>query len=173
MLTALTTAPSVALAPLVASDTRLLILGSFPGAASLKAQQYYAHPQNQFWRMLRAIWPVSPTDTGVCSYQKNSEWLLSKQLGVWDVYAACERKGSLDSNIRNAVINDFSALPKLCPVLEAIAHNGAESFRHAKHTGVLGLPVYRLPSTSPANAAWSFERKLAVWRGVFEKHGLV
>jgi hypoxanthine-DNA glycosylase len=173
MLTDLTAAPSAGLAPLVSPDTRLLILGSFPGAASLKAQQYYAHPRNHFWQILKAIWPCSPTDTGAGSYQKNSEWLLSKQLGVWDVYSACEREGSLDSNIRNAIVNDFSALPKLCPGLKAIAHNGAQSFKHASYTGILGLPVYKLPSTSPANASWSFERKLAAWREIFEKHGLI
>lgn len=167
------TSPLTALPPLVSSQTKLLILGSFPGVASLKAQQYYGHPQNHFWRILQAIWPSGHLDMRAASYQNRSEWLLSKQLGVWDVYAACEREGSLDSNIRNAVLNDFSLLKELCPGLQAIAHNGGESFRHAKHTMLLGLPVYKLPSTSPANASWSFERKLAAWREVFERHGLV
>ena len=161
------------LPPLVSSRTRLLILGSFPGVASLAAQQYYGHPQNHFWKILQAIWPSSPGDIRTSSYQIRSEWLLSKGLGVWDVYAACEREGSLDSNIRNAVVNDFAGLLQTCPRLEAIAHNGGESFKRSKHTLLLGLPVYRLPSTSPANASWSFERKLAAWREVFEKHGLV
>ena len=92
---------------------------------------------------------------------------------MWDVYAACEREGSLDSNIRTPVVNDFAEVLRLCPQLQAIAHNGGESFKHARHTQLLGLPVYRLPSTSPANASWSFERKLAAWREVFEKHGLI
>jgi len=161
------------LPPLVSSGTRLLILGSFPGVASLAAQQYYGHPQNHFWKILQAIWPASPDNIRTSSYQIRSEWLLSKGLGVWDVYAACEREGSLDSNIRNAVVNDFAGLLQMCPQLEAIAHNGGESFKHSKHTLLLGLPVYKLPSTSPANASWSFERKLAAWREVFEKHGLV
>lgn len=178
------------LPPLVSSQTRLLILGSFPGAASLAARQYYGHPQNQFWRILQAIWAGSPHTTGASSYQIRSNWLLSKGLGVWDVYAACEREGSLDSKIRHAVVNDFSALNRHCPQLQAIAHNGGESFRHAAlvkralsaggppHSPALdraseGLPFYRLPSTSPANASWSFERKLEVWRGVIEKHGLI
>jgi hypoxanthine-DNA glycosylase len=160
------------LPPLVSSQTRLLILGSFPGVASLAAQQYYGHPQNHFWPILQAIWPASPYPAGVDSYQIRSDWLLSKKLGVWDVYAACEREGSLDSNIRKPVVNDFAALQRLCPRLEAIAHNGGESFKHARHTSLLGLPVYKLPSTSPANASWSFERKLAAWREVFEKHRL-
>lgn len=166
-------APLTALPPLVSSRTRLLILGSFPGVASLKAQQYYGHPQNQFWRILQAIWPDCPMSTGATSYQNRSEWLLTRRLGVWDVYAACDREGSLDSDIRNAVLNDFSGLSLLCPDLQAIAHNGGESFKHAAHTARLGLPVYKLPSTSPANASWSFERKLAAWRDVFEKHGLI
>ncbi|MDP3799715.1 MAG: DNA-deoxyinosine glycosylase [Polaromonas sp.] len=161
------------LPPLVSPRTRLLILGSFPGAASLAAQQYYGHPQNHFWKILQAIWPDSPMVTGVDSYQNRSEWLLSKRLGLWDVYAACERDGSLDSKIRNAVVNDFAAVRQLCPELRAIAHNGGESFKHSKYTLLLGLPVYKLPSTSPANASWSFERKLGSWREVFDKHGLI
>ena len=159
-----------ALPPLVSSNTRLLILGSFPGVASLQAQQYYSHPQNHFWRILQAIWPSTPGITSTDGYQIRSEWLLSKNLGLWDVYASCEREGSLDSNIRCAVLNDFSTLRLLCPDLQAIAHNGGESFKHSKHTALLGVPVYKLPSTSPANASWSFERKLAAWREVFEKY---
>ena len=164
------------LAPLVSSQTRLLILGSFPGVASLQAQQYYGHPQNQFWRILRTIFgescASSPLNSCASSYQIHSEWLLSKKLGVWDVYASCEREGSLDSNIRQAELNNFSTLKTLCPNLQAIAHNGGESFKHAKHTQNLGVPVFRLPSTSPANASWSFERKVAAWRDVFEKCGI-
>lgn len=160
------------LPPLVSSRTRLLILGSFPGVASLKAQQYYGHPQNHFWKILQAIWPDGPINSGADSYKIRSEWLLSRCLGVWDVYAACEREGSLDSNIRNAEVNDFAKLLQRCPQLEAIAHNGGESFKHARHTSLLGLPVYKLPSTSPANASWSFERKLAAWREVFKQHRL-
>jgi hypoxanthine-DNA glycosylase len=88
------------------------------------------------------------------------------------VYAACEREGSLDSAIRNAQPNDLGTLRTRCPRLQAIAHNGGESFRHARHTQALGVPVYRLPSTSPANASWSFERKLAAWSDVLNRHGV-
>ena len=161
------------LPPLVSSHTRLLILGSFPGAASLAAQQYYGHPQNQFWKILQAIWPSCTIPTGINSYKIRSDWLLSKGLGLWDVYSACEREGSLDASIRKPVVNDFAQLRHWCPELQAIAHNGGESFKHARHTALLDLPVYRLPSTSPANASWSFERKLAAWREVFEKHELL
>ena len=158
---------------MISSQTRLLILGSFPSVASLQAQQYYGHPQNQFWPVLSAllgdVYASSLIKTRLSSYQIRSNWLLSKKLGVWDVYARCEREGSLDSNIRQPVLNDFSTLKTLCPDLQAIAHNGGESFKHSKHTTLLGVPVYKLPSTSPANASWSFERKLAAWREVFEK----
>jgi hypoxanthine-DNA glycosylase len=168
------------LPPLVSSRTRLLILGSFPGVASLQAQQYYGHPQNHFWRILQAIWPDGPIGTRADSYQIRSEWLLSKRLGVWDVYAACEREGSLDSNIRKPEVNDFAELLRRCPELEAIAHNGGESFKQTRNVraalekvpAVETVQFYRLPSTSPANASWSFERKLAAWREVFQKHRL-
>jgi hypoxanthine-DNA glycosylase len=161
----------VGLAPLVSPATRVLILGSFPGARSLQTQQYYAHPQNQFWKILQAIWPSSPRIDCATSYEKRSEWLLARGLGVWDVYASCQREGSLDTAIRDAVVNDIAGLR--LPQLAAIAHNGGESYKHAKHTASLGVPVYKLPSTSPANASWTFERKLAAWREVMGRHDLV
>lgn len=163
----------IGLLPIVSSNTRLLVLGSFPGAASLAKQQYYGHPQNQFWRILQAIWPDSPGGVSADSYEKRSDWLLARGLGVWDVYASCERQGSLDTAIRNPQVNDFAALLQRCPQLTSVAHNGGESFRHAKHTAALGLAVYKLPSTSPANASLSFERKLAAWREVMVGAGLV
>ena len=165
------------LGPLVAPATRLLVLGSFPGVASLKAQQYYGHPQNHFWPIVFAIFEAesaaSPSVDCRSSYLIRTDWLLARGVGLWDVYASCEREGSLDSQIRQAQINDFSALRQHCPQLTAIAHNGGESFKHARHTQALVLPVYKLPSTSPANASWRFERKLAAWREVFQLHGLV
>ncbi|MEO7128777.1 MAG: DNA-deoxyinosine glycosylase [Rhodoferax sp.] len=161
------------LLPLLSMQTRVLVLGSFPGAASLSARQYYAHRQNQFWKILQAIWPSSPY--GICmeSYENRINGMLTHGLGLWDVYGACEREGSLDTSIRNPQVNDFASLSQRCPQLQAIAHNGGESYKHARSTAGLGLPVYRLPSTSPANASWSFERKLAAWREVFEQHGLI
>ena len=161
------------LPPIISSNTRLLILGSFPGAASLARQQYYAHPQNQFWRILAAIWSVSLGEICSYSYENRSNWLLDRGLGVWDVYAACERQGSLDAAIRNAEVNDFVSFVSCCPQLKAIAHNGGESFRHARFPAILGLPVHKLPSTSPANASWSFERKLEAWRVVVAAAGLL
>ena len=161
------------LPPIVSSNTRLLVLGSFPGAMSLARQQYYAHPQNHFWKILQALWPSSEHGISAYSYETRSKWLLEKGLGMWDVYASCERQGSLDTAIRHAEINDFASLLRRCPQLQVIAHNGGESFKHAKYTATLGLPVYKLPSTSPANASWSFERKLAAWREVVAAAGLL
>lgn len=161
------------LPPLVNTQTRLLVLGSFPSVRSLAQQQYYAHPQNAFWRILQAIWPSSPYITCAESYENRCNWLLARGLGLWDVYASCERQGSLDSAIQAPQHNDLAALHARCPALRAIAHNGGESWRHARHSATLGLPIYRLPSTSPANASWSFERKLAAWREVAAAVGLL
>ena len=159
----------VGLAPVLDARTRLLVLGSFPGVASLRAQQYYGHPQNQFWKILGALWSM---DLMALPYAQRLDAAREHGLGIWDVYGACEREGSLDTAIRNAELNDFVRVVRDCPQLEAIAHNGGESFRHAKHTQALGLPVYKLPSTSPANASWSFDRKLAAWAEVLRRHGV-
>jgi hypoxanthine-DNA glycosylase len=157
------------LAPVVDSRTRLVVLGSFPGAASLAAQQYYGHPRNHFWPILSALWGC---DLVSASYADRLAAVLAHGLGIWDVYAACERIGSLDSAIENPRLNDLAALKAQAPQLEAIAHNGGESARTMRLTTALGVAVHRLPSTSPANASWSFARKLAAWRAVFEQHGM-
>ncbi|CAN5489714.1 DNA-deoxyinosine glycosylase [soil metagenome] len=157
----------IGLAPVFSANTRLIVLGSFPGVASLRAQQYYGHPRNAFWPILSAIWGA---DLVAMPYDDRLAEVRSRGLGIWDVYASCAREGSLDTAIRNAVFNDLAGLKQQAPELEAIAHNGGESARAMRHTRSLGLPVFRLPSTSPANASWSFERKLAAWRAVFEEH---
>ncbi len=159
----------VGLPPVIGPQTRLLVLGSFPGVASLRTQRYYGHPQNQFWKILSAVWAV---DLVALDYAERLAVVRERGLGIWDVYAACEREGSLDSAIRHAELNDFARLQHECPNLRAIAHNGGESYRHAKHTQALGLPVVKLPSTSPANASWSFERKLAAWAEVLRRHSV-
>ena len=155
------------LPPVLDANTRVLVLGSFPGVASLRAQQYYGHPQNHFWKILGALWQL-PLMT--FTYPERMAALLYHGVGVGDVDGACERDGSLDASIRNAEVNDFAWVQRSCPRLEAIAHNGGESFRHARHTEKLGVPVYKLPSSSPANAGWSFDRKLAAWAEVLQRH---
>jgi hypoxanthine-DNA glycosylase len=158
------------LEPVIDGNTRLLVLGSFPGVASLRSQQYYGHPQNQFWKILGALWDMPLT---AMDYALRVDAVRRRGLGIWDVYAACEREGSLDADIRSAELNDFDRVRRSCPRLQAIAHNGGESYRHARHTRTMGLPVYRLPSTSPANASWSFERKRDAWADVFRAVGLL
>jgi hypoxanthine-DNA glycosylase len=157
------------LAPVATPEARLLVLGSFPGVASLAAQQYYAHPRNHFWPILSALWGVDLAGRG---YAQRLAEARRRGLAIWDVYAACRRDGSLDSAIEAAQPNDLAGLVARLPKLAAIAHNGGESARAMRVTRALGLPVYRLPSTSPANASWSFERKLAAWREVFGQAGV-
>ena len=157
------------LAPIAGRDARLLVLGSFPGAASLAAQQYYGHPRNHFWPILAALWGA---DLVAMPYRRRVAALKRHGLALWDVYAACRREGSLDSAIEDAKPNDLAGLVVRLPTLRAIAHNGGESARAMRVTRALGLPVVRLPSTSPANASWSFERKLVAWRAAFADAGL-
>lgn len=160
----------VGFAPAVSPQTRVLVLGSFPSVASLAAQQYYAHPRNQFWRVLGALWHI---DLQAVDYPARLAEVVQRGLGIWDVYASCRRAGSLDSAIEDAVPNDLAGLAARLPALRAIAHNGGESARSMRLTRTLGPTVVRLPSTSPANASWTFERKVAAWRAAFAAHGLL
>ena len=157
------------LAPVVAPHARVLVLGSFPSEASLAAGQYYAHPRNQFWTILSTLWD---TDLRSLPYAQRVDQVRRRGLGIWDVYASCRREGSLDSAIEAAQPNDLPGLVGRLPQLRAIAHNGGESARAMALTRTLAPEVVRLPSTSPANASWSFERKLEAWRALFVQHGL-
>ena len=161
--------PLVGLPPVADRHTRLLVLGSFPGEASLAARQYYAHPRNHFWPIVAALLDA---DLLTLPYVERLERVRRHGLGIWDVYGACRREGSLDSAIEDARPNDLPALVARLPSLRAIAHNGGESARAMRITRALGVPVWRLPSTSPANASWSFERKLAAWREAFAAAGI-
>ncbi|MBS1171132.1 MAG: DNA-deoxyinosine glycosylase [Burkholderiaceae bacterium] len=147
--------------PVVASDTSVLILGSFPGEASLAAQQYYAHPRNQFWRLLSA---VLGEDWSRLDYPQRLERLLAHRIGLWDVIAACERSGSLDAAIRQPQFNDFAPLHARCPQLLRVCFNGQTSGRFAPRFAAAGFETLVLPSSSPANAQLSFEQKLERWR---------
>lgn len=167
------------LAPVVSANTRLLVLGSFPGKVSLAEQRYYAHPQNQFWRIFEAILPVSEHPLSQVCYQIRIDRLRQHGIGVWDVYASCRREGSLDADIEDARLNDFAGLALTQVPIEVIAFNGGESHRH--HASVAaafvsaGLRVpqmMRLPSTSPANASWSFARKVSAWRECLARAGI-
>ncbi|GMV46997.1 MAG: DNA-deoxyinosine glycosylase [Pseudomonadota bacterium] len=157
------------LAPVIARDARLVVLGSFPGEASLRAQQYYGHPRNQFWALLGAIWGV---DLRGLDYAERLAELRRRRVGLWDLYASCRREGSLDQAIEAARVNDLARLRRLAPGLVRVAHNGGESARASARLRALGLETLRLPSSSPANASWSFARKLEVWRAAFQGAGL-
>jgi hypoxanthine-DNA glycosylase len=158
------------LPPVIARHSRLVVLGSFPGVASLQAQQYYGHPRNHFWPLVGAIWNV---DLAALPYARRLAEVRRRGLGLWDVYAACRREGSLDSAIEDAELNDLASLRRRAPGLQLVAHNGAESARALRHIQALGLSVIKLPSSSPANASWSFERKLAAWRAAFDQAGVL
>jgi len=160
----------VGLPPVIGRQTRLVVLGSFPGAASLAAGQYYAHPRNQFWPL---VGELLGEDLRALPYLQRLDRLRRRGLGLWDVYARCRREGSLDSAIEDAVLNDLASLRVRAPGLRAVAHNGGESARAMRITAALGLPVLRLPSTSPANASWSYERKLAAWREALQACDIV
>lgn len=149
--------------PVIATDTRVLILGSFPGAASLAASQYYAHPRNQFWRLLSIL---LGEDLVQQPYEQRLARLLVHQIGLWDVIAACERSGSLDTSIRNPQFNDFALLKERCPSLTKICFNGKASGRFAARFATTGFETLALPSSSPANAQSSFDQKLEAWRRI-------
>jgi len=157
------------LPPVIGRNTRLLILGSFPGAASLAAGEYYAHPRNHFWPILSMIWGI---DLHALAYPQRLAEVERRGLGLWDIYLSCLRDGSLDTAIEEAELNDLASLRRRAPALHGVAHNGGESARAMRHIAALGFPVHRLPSTSPANASWSFERKLAAWRAAFAANGI-
>ena len=155
--------------PLSRADARLLILGSMPGAVSLAQQQYYAHPYNQFWRIMGALCDAGPE----LPYEQRLERLQSRGIALWDVFESCTRPGSLDSSIDHStiVVNDIPALLQRCPHITRICCNGSTSYTaFNRHLGAQlartrpSLIVERLPSTSPANASWNPARKLAAWR---------
>ena len=154
--------------PVTTRDARVLVLGSMPGVASLEANRYYAHPRNAFWPIMGALVGADPA----LPYARRLARLKAAGIALWDVLDRCEREGSLDSAIRDAEPNDLPRLLIEAPRLEAIAHNGGESARSMKRSAALGVPVYRLPSSSPANASWSLERKIEAWREVLMKHGI-
>jgi hypoxanthine-DNA glycosylase len=138
-----------------------LILGSFPSEASLAARQYYAHPRNQFWRLLGDL---LDEPLAALPYPARLQRVLSHRLGIWDVLAACERAGSLDSAIVNERANRFERLQRLAPRLRDVAFNGQAAGRYARLFAAAGYRVRVLPSTSPAHAGRSYEQKLALWR---------
>lgn len=152
---------SASFAPHVRADTRLLILGSLPGRASLAARQYYAHPRNLFWALLGQ---VLEEDITSLPYEARLDRLASRGIGLWDVVQSAERAGSLDAAIRNPAANDLQALVAGLPRLRTIAFNGATAHRIGQRLlAGHGQRLVPLPSSSPAYAAMPFDAKRDAW----------
>lgn len=152
--------------PIIGTNARILILGSIPGAASLAANEYYAHPRNLFWRIIADLFNTGP----LLDYTSKIQTLLNAQIALWDVMKSCYRPGSLDAAIekKTIVINDFNDLFAKHPDIQQVFFNGAtaeQSFRRLVLPKIHCLPLnlQRLPSTSPAHAAMSYQQKLAEW----------
>ena len=157
------------LPPVYDADARVLILGSMPGGRSLEAQAYYAHPRNAFWPIMARLFDFSPA----LGYAGRLACLRENSVALWDVIGRCRRRGSLDQKVEpdSIVANDFERLFRACPRIRLVAFNGRlaeQSFeRHVLPklpASLARIPGVRLPSTSPAHAAMSFERKFAAWR---------
>ena len=154
------------LAPVFDARARLLVLGSFPGAASLRAAQYYAHPRNAFWPVMEAL--LGDAGLAARPYAERLAALRHHRVALWDAVAACRREGSLDTAIQAAEPSDLPDLVARLPALGAIACNGALAHRQAllalPQRDASGLPVLRLPSTSPAHAGLGLGDKIDAWR---------
>jgi hypoxanthine-DNA glycosylase len=149
-------------APVVNQDTQLLILGSLPGDASLAQQQYYAHPQNRFWHLLSDVLQYNLLKQ---DYESRLQSLLRHRIGLWDVIAQAQRRGSLDSQIRKRADNDLLALINTLPQLRTIAFNGATATKIGHKLLDVETSKYRilsLPSSSPAYTL-AYPIKLSAW----------
>lgn len=150
------------LSPIADARTRVLILGSFPGVASLGARQYYAHPRNHFWPLLAEI--TREPLTGM-SYGERLAVLARRRIGLWDIIVACERRGSSDQAIRNAERGPISRVQRVAPALAVVAFNGNTAATAEPAWRAEGYSTLRLPSTSPAYTR-KLEEKLVAWRAI-------
>ena len=157
--------------PIADNTARVLILGSMPGAASLAAQRYYAHPHNAFWPIVCTLLKVAPADR----YETHIAALRATHIALWDVLQSCTRQGSLDAGIarESEVANDFAGFFEAHPAIDRIFFNGAKaeaSFRRLVLPTLASGPLklIRLPSTSPAHAAMSFADKLSAWQVILQ-----
>lgn len=154
------------LAPQFDADAQWLLLGSFPGVASLKAQQYYGHPRNQFWRLLGDVWSLPLT---TLPYEDRLAALRRQGIALWDVISETEREGSLDSQIRGPRVSDLAWLLAQLPRLHTIGFNGGTAARigHRQLAALGSVPwrVLSLPSSSPAYTM-PYDAKLASWQAL-------
>jgi TDG/mug DNA glycosylase family protein len=153
--------------PILAGNAHSLILGTMPGGKSLVLNQYYGHPQNQFWQFMGDIFGALPS----LPYERRVKILKENGIAVWDVLKSCERVGSMDSAIKNPVVNDFEKFYRDNPSIQRVVFDSAtaEKFYNRLVLPVLSktLTYRRVPSPSPAYASMKYEDKLAVWRAAF------
>lgn len=141
-------------------EARVMIVGSMPSVKSLADAQYYAHPRNAFWPILFDVFGVTPTD----DYEARKALICDNGLALWDAAGVCEREGSLDSNMRNVIYNDFAALYARCPHIHTVLCNGGTAHALFLKSGFAGdRRVIRMPSTSPAYTM-AYARKLEIWK---------
>ncbi|WP_153108972.1 DNA-deoxyinosine glycosylase [Propionivibrio limicola] len=153
----------VGLPPILDANVETLILGSFPSPASLAAQHYYAHRQNQFWRVMGAVLDEPLPDL---DYAEKQRRLLQHRVGVWDVYRCCRREGALDSAIQSGEPNDFAQLLTRAPHLRRVCFNGKTSGKFERWFMGSGYETHVLPSTSPAYTL-ALARKVDLWRAAW------
>ena len=146
--------------PVFDRNSKILILGSFPSVKSREGHFFYHHPQNRFWKTLAGVLDVPVPDT----IAEKKAFLLSHRIALWDVIASCWIEGSSDSSIRDVVPNDLSVILSTADI-RAIFCNGKTSWNYYRkyQEAVTGIPAVSLPSTSPANAAWSLEKLKGAW----------
>ena len=151
--------------PVYDSRSEVLILGSFPSVKSREAAFFYGHPQNRFWRVLAALFDETPPETA----EEKKALLLRRHIALWDVIGACSIEGSSDASIRDAVPNDLRPI-LACSGLRRIYTNGktAATLYRKYIEPELGIPAVCLPSTSPANAAWTLEKLIEAWKPIKE-----
>ena len=150
------------LPPVIAADARVLILGSFPGEASLAAREYYAHPRNHFWPILGRVLGEPLAEL---AYADRLSRLRARGVAIWDTIIACERAGSLDAAIRNAERGEIATIRRIARGLKAVCFNGNTAGRASAAWAAAGYATLVLPSTSPAYTR-PVEEKLAAWRAL-------
>ena len=151
--------------PLYDENSRVLILGSFPSVKSREQMFFYGHPQNRFWRVLAGVFSCAVPQT----IEDKRRFLLSKRIALWDVIASCEITGSSDSSIKNVVANDLRQILEAADIRKIYVNGKTAEKYYKKYTEpVIGREAICLPSTSPANAAWSLERLTEAWQAVAE-----
>ena len=151
--------------PLYSKDSIILILGSFPSQKSREQMFFYGHPQNRFWRVLSAVFECDTPET----VDQKRELILSHKIALWDVIASCEIEGSADSSIKNVVPNDFTEILNTADINQIFVNGKtAHKFYNKYIKDTLGREAVCLPSTSPANAAWSVEKLVSAWKIILE-----